>query len=87
VTARAPSPAAETGGEQETLDELLTTDDAIALVTGMRMVRNQARFKPTFSLLHRLATQFDETTELLGAVHRVLDTTGIGQSTSPAWVT
>jgi hypothetical protein len=87
VTARAPPPAADTGGEQETSDELLTTDDAIAPVTGMRMSRNEARFVPAFSLLHRLATQSDETTELLGAAHRVWDITGMVQSTSPARVT
>lgn len=80
-------PAADTGGEQDAPDELLTTDDVIARMSNMHVSRNQARFVPTFSLLHRLTAQSGETTELPGAAHRFLDATGILQSTSPARVT
>ncbi|KAG1847541.1 nucleoporin Nup120/160-domain-containing protein [Suillus subalutaceus] len=80
-------PAADTGGEQEASDELLTTDDVIARMSNMHVSRNQARFVPTFSLLHRLAGQSGETTELPGAAHRFLDASGMLQSTSPARVT
>jgi hypothetical protein len=47
VTARAP-PSADTGSEQETSDELLTTGDAIAPVTGMHMSRNQVALHQRF---------------------------------------
>jgi nuclear pore complex protein Nup160 len=80
-------PAADTGGEHEASDELLTTDDVIARMSNMHVSRNQARFVPTFSLLHRLAGQSGETTELPGAAHRFLDASGMLQSTSPARVT
>jgi hypothetical protein len=80
-------PAADTDGEQEASDELLTTDDVIARMSNMHVSRNQARFVPTFSLLHRLAAQSGETTELPGAAHRFLDAIGMLQSTSPARVT
>ncbi|KAG0698850.1 nucleoporin Nup120/160-domain-containing protein [Suillus ampliporus] len=80
-------PAADTGGEQDASDELLTTDDVIARMSNMHVSRNQARFIPTFSLLHRLAAQSGETTELPGAAHRFLDASGMLQSTSPARVT
>ncbi|KAG1739842.1 nucleoporin Nup120/160-domain-containing protein [Suillus paluster] len=80
-------PAADTGGEQDTSDELLTTDDVIARMSNMHVSRNHARFIPTFPLLHRLAAQSGETTELPGAAHRFLDATGMLQSTSPARVT
>ncbi|KAG1836482.1 hypothetical protein C8R48DRAFT_680501 [Suillus tomentosus] len=80
-------PAADTGGEQEASDELLTTDDVIARMSNMHVSRNQPRFVPTFSLLHRLAGQSGETMELPGAAHRFLDASGVLQSTSPARVT
>jgi nuclear pore complex protein Nup160 len=80
-------PAADTGGEQEASDEILTTDDVIARMSNMHVSRNQARFVPTFPLLHRLAGQSGETTELPGAAHRFLDASGVLQSTSPARVT
>jgi len=80
-------PAADTGGEQNAPDELLTTDDVIARMSNMHVSRNHARFVPTLSLLHRLAAQSGETTELPRAAHRFLDATGMLQSTSPARVT
>jgi nuclear pore complex protein Nup160 len=62
-----------------------TADDVIARMRDMQVSKSQARFRPTYSLIHCLLAESSDT-HLPGAAHRFLDSTALLQSTTPALV-
>ncbi|THG99568.1 hypothetical protein EW026_g2819 [Hermanssonia centrifuga] len=59
-------------------------DDVIAKMRNMNVASARIRHGPSYSLLHRLLTQFGSPADLPGAAHYLLDATGLLQSVSPA---
>lgn len=63
-----------------------TADDVVAHMRDMQVSKSQARFRPTYSLIHCLLAESSDTWVLPGAAHRFLDATALLQSTTPAHV-
>ncbi|KAI0347005.1 hypothetical protein BDW22DRAFT_1367225 [Trametopsis cervina] len=62
-------------------------DDMIAKMRNMNVSAGRSWHEPSYSLLHRLLSQFGTQSGLPAAAHHSLDATGLLQSLSPAHVT
>ncbi|KAI0698869.1 nucleoporin Nup120/160-domain-containing protein [Cytidiella melzeri] len=62
-------------------------DDMVAKMRSMNVSAGRTRHEPSYSLLHRLLTQFGTQSGLPSAAHHFLDSTGLLQSLSPAHAT
>lgn len=76
-------PAGESGVKTSSDDTAGMADDVISRMRDMQVSKSQTRFKPTYSLIHCLFAESNETYVLPGAAHRFLDATAFLQSTSP----
>ncbi|KAI0092550.1 nucleoporin Nup120/160-domain-containing protein [Irpex rosettiformis] len=62
-------------------------DDIVIRMRSMNVATGRAQHEPSYSLLHRLLTQFGTQSGLPTAAHRFIDATGLLQSLSPAHAT
>ncbi|TFK87436.1 hypothetical protein K466DRAFT_663014 [Polyporus arcularius HHB13444] len=86
--ARQPAGDNATPSVQTALGAPGADDDVVAKLRNMHVSASRgARFQPTYSLVHRLATLYGHSAGLPVAAHRFLDATGLLQSLSPAHAT